>query len=125
MTARWSPQTVSDLKALADEGHSASIASIHFSGMNRNMALGLAWRNDFHFLGLSTKSQKEPKMQATQPYVEVVTEENSPGITIEELQSDSCRWIGIVRGRYCGDRAVEGRPYCAHHCRMAYQPRVK
>lgn len=125
MTARWSPQTVSDLRALADEGLSASIASIHFSGMTRNAALGLAWRNDFHFQGLSIMSQKEPKMQAAQPYVEVIAVEHFPGITIEELQPDSCRWIGNVRDRYCGQATVEGCPYCARHCRMAYQPRVK
>lgn len=124
MTQRWSSQVVGDLKALADEGLSASIASIHFDGMTRNAALGLAWRNDFRFLGLIITSPKEPKMQETQPYIEEVVDEPL-GITIEELQSDSCRWIGNVRDRYCGDYTVEGKPYCARHCRIAYQPRMR
>lgn len=126
MTAfRWPSQTVSDLRALADEGYSASIAASQFSGMTRNAALGLSFRNDFHFQGTFCMEPPAEVYAATPVVALTASETMSDAITIEELQPDSCRWIGNVRNQYCGQTAVEGKPYCAHHCRMAYQPRVR
>lgn len=125
MTARWSPQVVSDLRALVDEGYSASIAASQFSGMTRNAALGLAFRNDFHFHGTICMEPPVKVYTAAPVVVSMASEIMSDTITIEELQPDSCRWIGAVRDRYCGQIALESKPYCSHHCRLAYQPRVK
>ena len=48
--------------------------------------------------------------------------------TLLKLGVDSCRWpIGDPRSPeffYCGGAAEEDQPYCAYHCRVAYQPRV-
>jgi GcrA cell cycle regulator len=48
------------------------------------------------------------------------------GVTIMELREGVCRWpLGDPTSpdfRYCGARAVEGLPYCAHHAQLAYQP---
>lgn len=125
MTQRWSPEEVSRLQALANEGYSASVAALNFDGMTRNAALGLSFRNDFHFHG--TICMEPPvEVYAAAPVVALTASKTmSDAIAIEELRSDSCRWIGAVRDRYCGQTAVEGKPYCAHHCRMAYQPRVR
>lgn len=45
--------------------------------------------------------------------------------TILSLTERMCRWpIGDPRDqnfRFCGRKAVAGMPYCADHCRMAYQ----
>src|SRR5215213_1085709 len=50
----------------------------------------------------------------------------SEGVTIMELREGVCRWpLGdptTPAFRYCGARAAEGLPYCAHHAQMAYQP---
>jgi GcrA cell cycle regulator len=50
----------------------------------------------------------------------------SEGVTIMELREGVCRWpLGdptTPEFRYCGARAVEGLPYCAHHAQLAYQP---
>ena len=50
----------------------------------------------------------------------------SDGVTIMELREGVCRWpLGdptTPEFRYCGARAVEGLPYCAHHAQVAYQP---
>jgi GcrA cell cycle regulator len=43
-----------------------------------------------------------------------------------ELTEDTCRWpIGDPGNPdffFCGGQAVTALPYCAHHCRVAYQP---
>jgi GcrA cell cycle regulator len=45
-------------------------------------------------------------------------------ISIYELTKKTCRWpIGEPQSPdfcYCGGQALEGLPYCGHHCRMAY-----
>jgi GcrA cell cycle regulator len=46
-------------------------------------------------------------------------------VTIVELKEAMCRWpLGDPTSpdfRYCGSPVSSG-PYCAHHCRLAYQP---
>lgn len=42
-------------------------------------------------------------------------------LTIEELGFWTCRWpfdVGAEH-RYCGDRAVQGSPYCSYHTQIA------
>lgn len=50
----------------------------------------------------------------------------STRVTILELRESMCRWpIGDPTSPdfgFCGTRAVTGLPYCAEHCRVAYQP---
>lgn len=46
--------------------------------------------------------------------------------TIMDLKEYSCRWPvgdpGTAEFRYCGARSDSGKPYCAYHARIAYQP---
>ena len=50
----------------------------------------------------------------------------SQRVSILELRDSMCRWpIGDPSKpdfAFCGARSVTGLPYCAHHCRVAYQP---
>jgi GcrA cell cycle regulator len=43
-----------------------------------------------------------------------------------DLEPNDCRWpIGEPRSpefHFCGERQLDGRPYCAHHWSMAFQP---
>lgn len=44
---------------------------------------------------------------------------DNPGVTLLELEHDSCRWP-VADGRYCGAKQWKrGRPYCAGHDRMS------
>lgn len=47
-------------------------------------------------------------------------------LTLLELTDETCKWpVGDPQHadfHFCGGRAVNGMPYCAHHCRLAYQP---
>jgi GcrA cell cycle regulator len=46
--------------------------------------------------------------------------------TLLDLEPHDCRWpIGEPRQagfHFCGERHLEGRPYCARHWSMAFQP---
>ena len=46
--------------------------------------------------------------------------------TVDTLERNDCRWpIGDPREEdfhFCGDVAQAGRPYCALHWRLAFQP---
>ena len=46
--------------------------------------------------------------------------------TLYELREGDCKWPigepGSPDFAFCGGRAIEEYPYCAHHCRIAYQP---
>ncbi len=71
---------------------------------------------------------------AIQPIAEVAFEplENVVPIgercTLMELKESTCRWPIGDPGKpdfvFCGGKAEAGAPYCAYHCRMAYQPVV-
>lgn len=47
-------------------------------------------------------------------------------VALMELTDAVCHWpVGDPRAAdffFCGGKAVTGMSYCAHHCRMAYQP---
>lgn len=47
---------------------------------------------------------------------------------IHMLSTHDCRWplwdLPNDKLYYCGDLTVEGKPYCEHHCRMAYTKKV-
>jgi GcrA cell cycle regulator len=47
-------------------------------------------------------------------------------LTLPELTDATCKWpIGDPQNPeffFCGGRALQGLPYCAHHSRIAYQP---
>ncbi len=46
------------------------------------------------------------------------------GKTLYELKHDECRWpIGDPKSpefHFCGEKTVNGKPYCAKHCAFAY-----
>lgn len=52
--------------------------------------------------------------------------ENSQAVTINELQPHHCLYPSgdprLSDFRYCGCTKLEGRPYCAEHCQIAFQP---
>lgn len=65
-----------------------------------------------------------------EPEPEISTYDNiipiNQRVTLMGLNEHTCRWpIGDVQKpdfHFCGARPSDGAPYCAHHCRVAYQP---
>ena len=65
------------------------------------------------------------------PEIALVPEIRSEGLTIYQLGFGDCRWPVADGARgitefYCGEPALDGRPYCGAHCRKAYNaPQVR
>lgn len=121
----WPEETKLALKALAESGYSASQAASHFPGMTRNAAVGLAFREKFHFHGKGGGPHRKAKTVSKRTYLEIGEPEIRSGmLTLAELRADSCRWPHgdpkDVDFRYCGQRQVAW-PYCLAHCRAAYE----
>lgn len=71
---------------------------------------------------------KAIRRQRLTEYVSIVPPEPQPDhsapVTLLELHDHHCRWPHEQPGQpmmYCGAYALEGLPYCAPHCRIAYR----
>jgi GcrA cell cycle regulator len=89
--------------------------------------------------GKTGKNSKNSKTSKTVHYVDGkifvlqgeigMVEETPPDfknpVRLIELQSHHCRWPGDGCGPdllCCGEPKLDGYPYCAPHCRIAYAP---
>jgi GcrA cell cycle regulator len=148
MTSRWSDEVVEQLRQLAESGLSASQAASHFEGMSRNSAVGIAFRQKFHFKGGNGSEPRKPYKPREKGIRIVVTEPKTqkqivsrifaaPSVpidaarmlTLAQLGHDDCKWPygdpSKEDFRYCGHARIESMPYCLAHCRMAYEPRPR
>lgn len=130
----WSEETKEALKALADKGLSASQAALHFDGMTRNSAVGIAFRYPFQFHGSSKNRVYAAKVDrarssANLPQIQTwkcaeVTELAIP-VTFAELEPHHCRFpLGDPLSpdfRYCGGNKHDGYSYCGKHCRVSFE----
>jgi GcrA cell cycle regulator len=59
--------------------------------------------------------------------IEARRKSNGRDITIYQLGNGDCRWPEGERlsTSYCGQQALDGRPYCAEHCARAYNSPTK
>lgn len=58
--------------------------------------------------------------------VELTPEQSATACTLMELTRKTCRWpidntTTPATMRFCGAEPRDGRPYCAHHCKIAYR----
>ena len=60
------------------------------------------------------------------PVADELPIENGHCCSLLELDEQHCRWPvetpDATDFRFCGNRPVDGLPYCAGHARLAYQP---
>lgn len=105
-TNSWTDERVERLKYLWSQGMSASEIAQELGDVTRNAVIGKA-----HRLGLSGRPSPIRK--------------KTKGVTILDLTERMCKWpIGDPKHpdfRFCGHQSVQGMPYCAEHCAMAYQ----
>lgn len=138
----WTEERVEELKKLWAEGHSASQIAARMGGVTRNAVIGKV-----HRLGLSGRAapakpkavHPEPKeaapvMEAPQraPLRSVlrdlppITELGGSRMTVSSIGTDQCKWpIGDPASEdfhFCGQGATGGKPYCAYHSQLAFQP---
>jgi GcrA cell cycle regulator len=112
----WTEQRLEQLKSLWAKGLSISQIGAEI-GVSRNAVVGKV-----HRMGLPKRQSPIMRSEKT-PAVRPAAKTASP-MTFEEWDRSKCCWpIGDPKSddfRFCGERASEGRPYCAHHCAMAY-----
>ncbi|MCC7304711.1 MAG: gcrA cell cycle regulator family protein [Alphaproteobacteria bacterium] len=130
----WTDERVSLLKKLWGEGKTAAEIASELGNVTRNAVIGKA-----HRLKLSNRVspiQQNNKKPASRPpqaaaspekKIQKIMEQDNAreGIDMMKLGPRSCRWpLGDPRDDrfgFCGDRIVEGLPYCDDHARVAYQ----
>ena len=111
----WTDDRLEHLKSLWSKGLSITQIGQEI-GVSRNAVVGKV-----HRMGLPKRNSpimRAEKVPAPQPVSPV------NAMTFQEWDRSKCCWpIGDPKSddfRFCGERASEGRPYCAHHCAMAY-----
>ncbi len=146
----WTDERVEELKQLWAEGLSASQIANRIGGVTRNAVIGKVHR--LGLSGRATpaapsrgrhielaKPAREPSevtvQRAERPYTETVGEgpvvepamlSGGEPATVSTLSRNMCKWpIGdpaMEDFHFCGQPASAGKPYCAHHCEVAFQP---
>lgn len=114
------------------KSRNAVIGLVHRSGLNRNApkrkgnALGpaktkRAVRRTARARGLA------PPLIPAQPVQEEALQPLDKELRVERLAPGQCKYpIGDPKEpgfAFCGRPVEPERPYCVHHCRVAYQPR--
>lgn len=115
----WTDERIERLKALWDEGLSASqIAKKLGEGVTRNAVIGKAHR-------LSLKSRPSPVKSDKKPVKRAQPKVTASQISLLDLTDRMCKWPighpGEPDFHFCGKNAESGMPYCARHCAEAYQ----
>ncbi len=144
----WTDSEINELKNLWTKGLSGSqIAAV--LGKSRNSIIGKAHRLKLEYRGnrpppgqVPKPKQHKKRIRTKRPVTSMLTKYTKstppvfypasqpvaprPPISIMELDDSRCREI-VGRGNdglavYCGDMTFSGKPYCAAHCAMNYQP---
>jgi GcrA cell cycle regulator len=118
MSVDWTPERIEILTQLWNEGIATSEIGRRLD-VTKNAVVGKV-----HRLGLPKRQspiQRKPAKKKKAPEPEI--------ITMDKLRPGMCAWPigdpGMPGFHFCGDKAVEGKPYCEKHCEQAYVRSVK
>jgi GcrA cell cycle regulator len=107
----WTPEKVEELTKFWASGLSASEIGRRM-GITKNAVVGKVRRLDLAMRRLPAQPKREPNV-----------------VTLDRLSANMCSWPegepGTADFRFCGTPAVDGKPYCAAHCKIAYVPATK
>jgi len=135
----WTDEAVETLKKLALEGRSASAIAAELGAASRNAVIGKASRIGITLKGGGASPRRASSASSSRPgpasgsapkkaawrFADAEVGEMRR-LTFEHMRGLACRWPlgdpGSGDFAYCGLAPVEGRSYCAGHCRMAYRP---
>jgi GcrA cell cycle regulator len=147
----WTDERVELLKKLWSDGLSASQIAAELGGITRNAVIGKVHRlglsgrakspssaaprprkarSSGHMLRVSrpairgnTALAYDYDLEPEPELLEIPIEQRK---TLLQLNEHTCRWpIGDPGGSdffFCGGDTANELPYCAYHCRVAYQP---
>ena len=123
----WTEEKVDQLSKLWGEGYSASAIG-KLIGVSKNAVIGKAHR--MHLTarpspikrGMSVRPMIKP-VPVPKPVVEAPPRP-TPRPVSKKADGPACLWpIGDPSHsdfHFCGDPSVAGKPYCEHHCEIAY-----
>ena len=129
----WTEERVEQLKELWSEGLSASQIANKMGGVTRNAVIGKVHR--LGLAGRATPAAPKPKVVKAPP-TEPVNRGSSLSLeslylgddrpTVSTIGSNQCKWpIGDPAAEdfhFCGQPTASGKPYCAYHSQLAFQP---
>ena len=125
LTRLWSEGvSVGDIAAQLRTGRNAVVGKAHRLGLPEHANAGTGGpkpkrivRHNMHFVEASAASVAPELPAMPPPPIGTVRL-----VTLFELQSHHCRWpFGDGPILFCGGDAVDGKPYCAGHCAVAYR----
>lgn len=144
----WTDERVNLLKQMWGEGKTAAEIAKLLGGVTRNAVIGKAHRLKLSGRISPIQQNTRPETVISRSHApstdhrvtrvvreRVIADVVSPpvmedyipgeGVKLVELKERMCRWpLGDPKDeafRFCGHVAVEGLPYCDHHCRAAFQ----
>ncbi len=144
----WTEERVEELKKLWSEGHSASQIAARMGGVTRNAVIGKVHRLGLSGRAAPAKPkavtvEREPVVQAAAPSqpaperepapvrsvlrdLPPISDINAGRLTVSNIGSSDCKWpIGDPASddfHFCGQPSTGGKPYCAYHAQLAFQP---
>jgi len=108
MSSEWTPERISALIALWNEGLSTSVIGGRL-GITKNAVVGKV-----HRLGLPKRGSPIRQQKAKPTEI----------ISLSSLTPGMCCWPegepGTDEFHFCGEKSVPDKPYCASHCERAY-----
>lgn len=140
----WTEDRVDTLKTLWSEGLSASQIAGKLGGVTRNAVIGKV-----HRLGLSGRATpaKPKAVETKKPAAPVRAAEPQAAprraapvqmdpatwgegkLTVSTIGQNQCKWpIGDPASEefhFCGQGSAAGKPYCAYHSQVAFQPNTR
>ena len=130
----WTDERLARARELKQQGLSAAkIAAAIGGGATRNSVIGKFARLDAKAAPkgpapklVMKKAPSAPLLVVEAPVVEAPTTFVCLRVSIADIKPPHCRWpIGDPRDpdfAYCGRERDGDKPYCAHHCAIAYLP---
>lgn len=135
----WPSEHTAQVKRLHADGISYGLIHKEMPQYTRSAIIGKCAR-----LGLPSRRDKAPTERKPQsggtnggvrrciadslatPLLDDIALPEAQKVALLELTETTCRWpLGDPDKpdfAFCGADALSGAPYCAHHCRVAFQP---
>jgi GcrA cell cycle regulator len=134
MGFNWTPSAEDRLRVLADDPNVRVAEAADEFGISRNAIIGKTHRMGISFgqppKVVRQKIVRPPRVRAERRFAErafvlrcCVPEPNALNLTILDVKDSQCKWpTSIPEEEFgcCGQPAEESKPYCTHHCNMAY-----
>ena len=138
----WTEERLNELRLRWINGQTASEICRAMHATSRSAVLGKAFRLKLptrisKFSTAARQSNKARKrrirhrkaVERRGEHIKMVEEKPLPGFvnpkSLIELKESDCRWPGpgpVEQRQFCAAPVLNGYPYCAGHCRLAYQP---